>query len=64
MNKETYESNRLALEAARFKLLNICKAYTTAKPVLLLAKKILFFKPKRAAVIGLLIATLDEICDV
>ena len=56
MNHEIAEANRI-------KLINICKAYQTARPILNIAKKILFFKPKWAAVIGFLIVTLDEICE-
>lgn len=57
MNKD------LELSVAQTKLFNICSAYTKAKPVLKLVKSILFFKPKWAAVIGLLITTMDEICN-
>jgi len=56
-------ANLQELETTRAKLFNICKVYTTAKPVLLIAKKILFFKPKWQTVIGLLITTMDEICN-
>ena len=63
MNKEIYESNKAELDYARAKLFRICDVYKKSKHGLELAKKILFFKPKWAAVIGLLIAALDEICD-
>lgn len=51
-------------EMYRLKLGNICKVYKPVRPVLTIAQKILFFKPKLAAVIGLLIAALDECCDI
>lgn len=63
MNKEIFESNKQALEVAHAKLFNICSLYTKVKPVLKLAKGLLFFKPKWAALITLLITTLDEICN-
>lgn len=59
MNKENLQQ----LEVARTKLFNICELYKKAKPVLKFAKGVLFFKPKWASMIGLLITTLDEICN-
>ncbi len=64
MNDDIFNANLRELEVTRAKLFNICGAYQKAKPALKLVKGILFFKPKWAAVIGLLITTLDEICDV
>jgi len=63
MNNEIFNANLRELEATRAKLFNICGLYQKVKPVLKLVKTVLFFKPKLAAVIGLLITTLDEICD-
>jgi hypothetical protein len=63
MNNDIFNANLRELEATRAKLFNICGVYQKAKPVLKFAKTVLFFKPKWAAVIGLFITTLDEICN-
>lgn len=59
----TIESTNQQLEVVRAKLFNICSVYKKARHGIVLVQKILFFKPKLAAVIGLLITTLDEICE-
>lgn len=63
MNNDVFNANLMELEATRAKLFKICGIYQKVKPVFKLAKTVLFFKPKLAAAIGLLITTLDEICN-
>lgn len=63
ISKTLFDANLAELNATKAKLFNICTVYKKARPVLTLAKKILFFKPKLSALIGLLIETLDTICE-
>lgn len=45
-----------------FKLWNICKYYRAVRPVLKIAKGLLFFKPKWQNVITLFMNVLDGVC--
>ncbi len=59
------QHKKIIMEAANLaqkRLLNICGLYRKIKPVLTVAKKVLFFRPKLSKTIGDLIALLDESC--
>lgn len=63
----TEQHKKLIMEAANIaqkRLLNICGLYRKIRPVLIVAKKVLFFKPKLSKTIGDLIVLLDESCPV
>lgn len=49
---------------ANLKVFNLCQSYTLARPILVLVKGILFFKPSWQNIVTALIAGLDTYCNV
>lgn len=59
---EEHHDTIASLDASSMDTTKFCVIYTGAKPILNLAKNLLFFKPKWQTILKAFIAGLDTIC--